>query len=47
MLLGAENRFNNGLALGSQPQIFLREEINEPPLRAFGFSICHDCSIAV
>ena len=45
MLLGAENGFNDGLTLRSQAQVFLREEINEAPLRALGFSICHDFSI--
>src|SRR5262249_21284142 len=46
-LLRAENRFNDGLTLRSQAQVFLREEIYEAPLGALGFGICHDCSIPV
>lgn len=47
MLLSAEYRLNDCVPLRRKAQVFLRQEINEAPFRALGFSICHACSISV
>lgn len=45
VLLRAENRFNNGMTLGCQPQVLLRQKVYKPPLRALGIGFCHHFSI--